>query len=46
MFRRGDIFDNPVTGERATILLGTRETSGLLNPATWLRLLPGRRTDS
>lgn len=28
MFRRGDIFDNPVTGERATILLGTRETSG------------------
>jgi mannose-6-phosphate isomerase-like protein (cupin superfamily) len=28
MFRRGDIFDNPVTGERATILLGTRETRG------------------
>jgi quercetin dioxygenase-like cupin family protein len=28
MFRRGDVFDNPVTGERATILLGTRETKG------------------
>jgi mannose-6-phosphate isomerase-like protein (cupin superfamily) len=28
MFRRGDIFDNPVSGERATILLGTRETRG------------------
>ena len=28
MFRQGDIFDNPVTGERATILLGTRETRG------------------
>ena len=28
MFRKGDIFDNPVTGERATILLGTRETRG------------------
>ena len=28
MFRRGDVFDNPVTGERATIRLGTRETKG------------------
>jgi mannose-6-phosphate isomerase-like protein (cupin superfamily) len=28
MFRQGDVFDNPVTGERATILLGTRETRG------------------
>jgi mannose-6-phosphate isomerase-like protein (cupin superfamily) len=28
MFRKGDIFDNPVTGERATILLGTHETRG------------------
>jgi mannose-6-phosphate isomerase-like protein (cupin superfamily) len=28
MFRKGDVFDNPVTGERATILLGTRETRG------------------
>jgi hypothetical protein len=28
MFRRGDIFDNPVTGERATIRVGTRETMG------------------
>jgi mannose-6-phosphate isomerase-like protein (cupin superfamily) len=28
MFRRGDVFDNPVTGERATIRLGTRETNG------------------
>jgi mannose-6-phosphate isomerase-like protein (cupin superfamily) len=28
MFSKGDIFDNPVTGERATILLGTRETRG------------------
>jgi mannose-6-phosphate isomerase-like protein (cupin superfamily) len=28
MFKRGDVFDNPVTGERATILLGTRETRG------------------
>ncbi len=28
MFTKGDIFDNPVTGERATILLGTRETRG------------------
>lgn len=28
MFRRGDVFDNPVTGERANILLGTRETRG------------------
>jgi mannose-6-phosphate isomerase-like protein (cupin superfamily) len=28
MFRKGDIFDNPVTGERATILLGTHETGG------------------
>jgi hypothetical protein len=28
MFRRGDVFDNPVTGERATILLGTRESLG------------------
>ncbi len=28
MFRKGDIFDNPVTGERATIRLGTRETRG------------------
>jgi hypothetical protein len=28
MFRRGDVFDNPVTGERATIRLGTRETMG------------------
>ena len=28
MFKKGDVFDNPVTGERATILLGTRETRG------------------
>ncbi len=28
MFRQGDVFDNPVTGERATIRLGTRETKG------------------
>lgn len=28
MFRRGDVFENPVTGERATIWLGTRETNG------------------
>jgi mannose-6-phosphate isomerase-like protein (cupin superfamily) len=28
MFRRGDVFDNPVTGERATVRLGTRETNG------------------
>jgi quercetin dioxygenase-like cupin family protein len=28
MFKRGDVFDNPVTGERLTILLGTRETLG------------------
>jgi mannose-6-phosphate isomerase-like protein (cupin superfamily) len=28
MFKRGDVFDNPVTGERATIRLGTRETRG------------------
>jgi mannose-6-phosphate isomerase-like protein (cupin superfamily) len=28
MFRRGDVFQNPVTGERATIRLGTRETNG------------------
>ncbi len=28
MFRRGDVFDNPITGERATIRLGTRETMG------------------
>ena len=28
MFKRGDVFDNPVTGERATIRLGTRETMG------------------
>jgi uncharacterized cupin superfamily protein len=28
MFRRGDVFDNPITGERATIRLGTRETLG------------------
>jgi mannose-6-phosphate isomerase-like protein (cupin superfamily) len=28
MFKRGDVFDNPVTGERATIQLGTRETRG------------------
>jgi mannose-6-phosphate isomerase-like protein (cupin superfamily) len=28
MFRRGDVFDNPVTGERATIRLGTRESNG------------------
>src|SRR5271163_1629478 len=28
MFRRGDVFHNPVTGERATIRLGTRETNG------------------
>jgi mannose-6-phosphate isomerase-like protein (cupin superfamily) len=25
MFRPGDVFDNPITGERATIRLGTRE---------------------
>jgi mannose-6-phosphate isomerase-like protein (cupin superfamily) len=28
MFKRGDVFDNPITGERATIRLGTRETRG------------------
>jgi mannose-6-phosphate isomerase-like protein (cupin superfamily) len=28
MFKKGDVFDNPVTGERATVLLGTRETRG------------------
>lgn len=28
MFRRGDVFDNSITGERATIRLGTRETAG------------------
>jgi hypothetical protein len=28
MFKRGDVFDNPITGERATIRLGTRETTG------------------
>lgn len=28
MLKRGDVFDNPVTGERATIRLGTRETRG------------------
>jgi mannose-6-phosphate isomerase-like protein (cupin superfamily) len=28
MYKRGDVFDNPVTGERATIRLGTRETRG------------------
>src|SRR3984885_9597258 len=28
MFKKGDVFDNPVTRERATILLGTRETRG------------------
>jgi quercetin dioxygenase-like cupin family protein len=28
MFRRGDVFDNPVTGERLTIRLGTRESLG------------------
>jgi quercetin dioxygenase-like cupin family protein len=28
MFTRGDVFDNPVTGERATIRLGTRESMG------------------
>ncbi len=28
MFTRGDVFENPVTGERATIRLGTRETMG------------------
>jgi mannose-6-phosphate isomerase-like protein (cupin superfamily) len=28
MFRRGDVFDNPITGERAIIRLGTRETTG------------------
>jgi mannose-6-phosphate isomerase-like protein (cupin superfamily) len=28
MFKRGDVFDNPITGERATIRLGTRETMG------------------
>jgi mannose-6-phosphate isomerase-like protein (cupin superfamily) len=28
MFKKGDVFDNPVTGERATILLRTRETRG------------------
>jgi len=28
MFRKGDVFDNPVTGERATIRLGGRETNG------------------
>jgi mannose-6-phosphate isomerase-like protein (cupin superfamily) len=28
MFKRGDVFDNPVTGERATIVLGSRETAG------------------
>jgi quercetin dioxygenase-like cupin family protein len=29
MFRKGEVYDNPVTGERATIRLGTRETKGL-----------------
>ena len=28
MFKRGDVFDNPVTGERLTIRLGTRESLG------------------
>jgi mannose-6-phosphate isomerase-like protein (cupin superfamily) len=28
MVKRGDVFDNPVTGERATVQLGTRETRG------------------
>ncbi len=28
MVKRGDVFDNPVTGERATVRLGTRETRG------------------
>ena len=28
MFRRGDVFDNPVTGEKVTIRVGTRETNG------------------
>jgi mannose-6-phosphate isomerase-like protein (cupin superfamily) len=28
MVKRGDVFDNPITGERATIRLGTRETRG------------------
>jgi mannose-6-phosphate isomerase-like protein (cupin superfamily) len=28
MLKRGDVFDNPITGERATIRLGTRETRG------------------
>src|ERR1700744_1524962 len=28
MLKRGDVFDNPVTGERVTVRLGTRETRG------------------
>ena len=28
MVKRGDVFHNPITGERATIRLGTRETRG------------------
>jgi quercetin dioxygenase-like cupin family protein len=28
MFKRGDVFENPVTGERLTIQLGTRESLG------------------
>jgi quercetin dioxygenase-like cupin family protein len=28
MLRQGDVFDNPITGERATVRLGTRETRG------------------
>jgi quercetin dioxygenase-like cupin family protein len=28
MFKRGDVFENPVTGERLTIRLGTRESLG------------------
>jgi quercetin dioxygenase-like cupin family protein len=28
MFRRGEVYDNPVTGERVVIRLGTQETGG------------------
>ena len=28
MFKWGDVFQNPITGERATIRLGTCETKG------------------
>lgn len=28
MFKRGEVYDNPVTGERIVIRLGTQETGG------------------